>query len=76
MECKYSMEFPWNVHGFHVEYVGSIWNVSMESMWNGYIPWIPHGIGNYIPCGFHGMIPLGFHVDSMWNGGLGRILEF
>ena len=75
----WNVNIPWNFHGIHVEYVGSIriptWNphgihmeciYSMDSIWN---------IFHYINKVFihmdstwneHRIIPGGFHVDSMW----------
>ena len=53
MESMWNANIPWNLHGFHVEYVwfhmDSTWipygmeMFHMDSIWNGNIPWIPGG---------------------------------
>jgi len=74
MESMWNVNIPWNFHGIHVEYVGSIriptWNphgihmeciYSMDSIWN---------IFHYINKVF-------IHMDSMWiPGGMRDLVEF
>src|SRR6266567_6709866 len=64
MESMWNLNIPWNLHGIHVEYVGSIkiptWNphgihmeyiYSMDSIWNI----------------FHHINKVFIHMDSTWN---------